>query len=151
MVWLVVRSIPHGGPLIYFLSQHGVSKVWYVLSCLCECTILSVGRSLKKNPFSSRFHLLLIGPLGGIAPNQVIARSEFEVHHQIYTEWMWWRLWLVHICDSGDLCRYFDIYPMFSVAFLVWIITQWHLPLVDIWGGCKYCNWYFVWIWRLLL
>ena len=23
---------------------------------------------------------------GGIAPNQVIARSEFEVHRQIYTE-----------------------------------------------------------------
>ena len=48
------------------------------------------------------------------------------------------RLWLVHICDSGHLCRYFDIYPMYSVAFVVWwIITQWHLPLVDIWGGCK--------------
>ena len=40
----------------------------------------------------------------------------------------------VHICDSG----YFDIYPMYSVAFVVWwIITQWHLPLVDIWGGCS--------------
>ena len=25
---------------------------------------------------------------GGIAPNQVIARSEFEVHRQIVTEWM---------------------------------------------------------------
>ena len=25
---------------------------------------------------------------GGIAPNQVIARSEFEVHRHIYTEWM---------------------------------------------------------------
>ena len=24
--------------------------------------------------------------IGGIAPNQVIARSEFEVHHHIYTE-----------------------------------------------------------------
>ena len=24
----------------------------------------------------------------------------------------------MHICDSGDLCRYFDIYPMYSVAFL---------------------------------
>ena len=23
----------------------------------------------------------------------------------------------MHICDSGDLCRYFDIYPMYSVAF----------------------------------
>ena len=23
-----------------------------------------------------------------IAPNQVIARSEFEVHREIYTEWM---------------------------------------------------------------
>ena len=22
----------------------------------------------------------------------------------------------MHICDSGDLCRYFDIYPMYSVA-----------------------------------
>ena len=22
------------------------------------------------------------------------------------------------ICDSGDLCRYFDIYPMYSVAFV---------------------------------
>ena len=89
---------------------------------------------------------------GGIAPNQVIARSEFKVHRQIYTEWIWRRLWLVHICDSGDLCRYFDIYPMYSVAFVVWwIITQWHLPFVDIWGGCKYCNWHFVWIWRLPL
>ena len=59
--------------------------------------------------------------------------------------------WLVHICDSGDLCRYFDIYPMYSIAFVVWwIITQWHLPL-DIWGGCKYCNWHFVWIRRLPL
>ena len=57
-----------------------------------------------------------------------------------------------YICDSGDLCRYFDIYPMYSVAFVVWrIITQWHLPLVDIWGGCKYFNWHFVWIWRLPL
>ena len=28
---------------------------------------------------------------------------------QIYTEWVWRRLWLVHICDSSDLCRYFDI------------------------------------------
>ena len=38
----------------------------------------------------------------------------------------------MHICDSGDLCRYFDIYPMYSVAFVVWwIITQWHLPLVE--------------------
>ena len=26
--------------------------------------------------------------IGGIAPNQVIARSEFEVHLEIYTEWM---------------------------------------------------------------
>ena len=25
---------------------------------------------------------------GGIAPNQVIARSEFEVHRQMYKEWM---------------------------------------------------------------
>ena len=25
---------------------------------------------------------------GGIAENQVIARSEFEVHRQIYMEWM---------------------------------------------------------------
>ena len=25
---------------------------------------------------------------GGIAPNQVIARSEFEVHRQMFTEWM---------------------------------------------------------------
>ena len=25
-----------------------------------------------------------------------------------------------NICDSGDLCRYFDIYPMYSVAFVVW-------------------------------
>ena len=25
-------------------------------------------------------------PIGGIAPNQVIARSEFEVHRHIYTE-----------------------------------------------------------------
>ena len=24
----------------------------------------------------------------GIAPNKVIAKSEFEVHRQIYTEWM---------------------------------------------------------------
>ena len=24
----------------------------------------------------------------------------------------------MHICDSGDLCRYFDIYPMYSVALL---------------------------------
>ena len=24
--------------------------------------------------------------IGGIAPNQVIARSEFEVHREIYTE-----------------------------------------------------------------
>ena len=31
------------------------------------------------------------------------------------------------------------IYPMYSAAFIVWwIITQWHLPLVDIWSGCKY-------------
>ena len=89
---------------------------------------------------------------GGIAANQVIARSEFEVHRQIYKEWMWRRLWLVHICDRGDLCRYFDIYPMYSVAFVVWwIITQWHLPLVDIWGRCIYCNWHFVWIWWLPL
>ena len=29
---------------------------------------------------------ILIYGLGGIAPNQVIARSEFEVHRQIYTE-----------------------------------------------------------------
>ena len=59
---------------------------------------------------------------------------------------------MVHICDSGDLCRYFDIYPVYSVAFVVWwIITQWHLPLVDIWGGWKYCNWHFVWIWQLPL
>ena len=61
-------------------------------------------------------------------------------------------MWLVQICNSGDLCRYFNIYPMYSVAFVVWwIITQWHLPIVDIWGGCKYCNWHFVWIWRLPL
>ena len=26
--------------------------------------------------------------LGGTAPNQVIARSELEMHRQIYTEWM---------------------------------------------------------------
>ena len=26
--------------------------------------------------------------IGGIAPNQVIARSEFEVHRQMFTEWM---------------------------------------------------------------
>ena len=25
----------------------------------------------------------------------------------------------MHICDSGDLCRYFDFYPMYSVAFVV--------------------------------
>ena len=25
---------------------------------------------------------------GGIAPNQVIARSEFEVHREMYKEWM---------------------------------------------------------------
>ena len=41
---------------------------------------------------------------------------------------------------------------MYSVAFVVWwIITQWHLPLVDIWGGCKYWNWHFVLIWLLPL
>ena len=41
------------------------------------------------------------------------------------------------LCDSGDLCRYFDIYLVYSVAFVVWwIITQWHLPLVDIWCVC---------------
>ena len=74
--------------------------------------------------------------IGGTAPNQLIARSEFEVHRQIYTEWMWQRLWLVHICDSGDLCRYFDIYPMYSVAFVVWWIitvtfaTCWYLECV---------------------
>ena len=26
------------------------------------------------------------GPKGGIAPNQVIARSEFKVHRQMFTE-----------------------------------------------------------------
>ena len=32
-------------------------------------------------------HKLFYNAKGGIAPNQVIARSEFEVHHcQIYTE-----------------------------------------------------------------
>ena len=25
----------------------------------------------------------------------------------------------MHICDSGDLRRYFDIYPMYSVAFFL--------------------------------
>ena len=25
----------------------------------------------------------------------------------------------MHICDSGDLCRYFDIYLMYSVAFML--------------------------------
>ena len=25
---------------------------------------------------------------GGIAPNEVIARSEFEVHREMFTEWM---------------------------------------------------------------
>ena len=30
----------------------------------------------------------------------------------------------MHICDSGDLCRYFDIYPMYSVAFVVNIATD---------------------------
>ena len=63
-------------------------------------------------------------------------------------------------CNEGcDWCIYvtvvtcdFDIYPMYSVAFVIWwIVRQWHLPLVDIWGGCKYCNWHFVWIWRLPL
>ena len=29
---------------------------------------------------------IVISSLGGIAPNQVIARSEFEVHRQIVTE-----------------------------------------------------------------
>ena len=24
----------------------------------------------------------------------------------------------MHICDSGDMCRYFDIYPMYSVVLL---------------------------------
>ena len=23
----------------------------------------------------------------------------------------------MHTCDSGDLCRYFDIYPVYSVGF----------------------------------
>ena len=23
----------------------------------------------------------------------------------------------MHICDSGHLCRYYDIYPMYSVPF----------------------------------
>ena len=33
--------------------------------------------------------LFLVGNrIGGIAPNEVIARSEFEVHRQIVTEWM---------------------------------------------------------------
>ena len=66
---------------------------------------------------------------------------------------LWHLPWLVHICDRGHLCRYFDIYPdwciyvtevtcadtltpMYSVSFGVWwIITQWHLTLVDIGGG----------------
>ena len=25
----------------------------------------------------------------------------------------------MHICESRDLCRYFDIYPMYSVAFVL--------------------------------
>ena len=30
----------------------------------------------------------MVFSIGGIAPSQVIARSEFEVYRQIYTEWM---------------------------------------------------------------
>ena len=46
--------------------------------------------------------------IGGIAPNQLIARSEFEFKF-IRSE-----------CNEGcDWCRYFDIYPMYSVAFVV--------------------------------
>ena len=32
--------------------------------------------------------LIACATLGGIAPNQVIARSEFEVHREMFTEWM---------------------------------------------------------------
>ena len=49
--------------------------------------------------------------IGGIAPNQVIARSEFEVHLKC----IWSKC--DEGCDSGDWCRYFDIYPMYSVVF----------------------------------
>ena len=44
---------------------------------------LSVSHGVEAAGFLSRY---LIGPIGGTAANQAIARSEFEVHRQIYTE-----------------------------------------------------------------
>ena len=43
------------------------------------------------NEYKSLFHEPRVAwslSTGGIAPNQVIARSEFEVHRQMFTEWM---------------------------------------------------------------
>ena len=40
----------------------------------------------------------------------------------------------MHICDSGDLCRYFDIYPMYSVAFLSDELLNSHICHLLIYG-----------------
>ena len=44
-------------------------------------------RSISAQVFVPLDHDVLF-PEGGIAPNQVIARSELEVHRQMFTEWM---------------------------------------------------------------
>ena len=55
-------------------------------SCITCCTLCGTGET------SLTINLTFLGEgdheqsAGGIAPNQVIARSEFEVHRHIYTE-----------------------------------------------------------------
>ena len=48
--------------------------------------LLLIRKSSPCNGGSSFPPLSLSGPIGGIAPNQAIARSEFEVHRESFKE-----------------------------------------------------------------
>ena len=66
----------HMSELLLPQSYISLPNVWInILENIC---------SLKSN-FNLQLKCVVSG---GIAPNEVIARSEFEVHRQMFTEWM---------------------------------------------------------------
>ena len=84
MVLWVTGSIPLDGTSELFLIPASAPQIierrpWYVLSCLWN--------GAYKTSFALCINMqVLLVHIGGIAANQVIARSELEVHRQMFTE-----------------------------------------------------------------
>ena len=67
---------------IYIYSRRRTRWTWVVVTQTFTRETLSNNNPCPSSPSST----ILRSAYGGIAPNQVIARSEFEVHRQMFTE-----------------------------------------------------------------